>query len=119
MIKRNFSPIKLGLPLLLAGLMLAFIAGSVLAANVMILNDGFEGSDWDANWDGNGLTSWGTNTRNFHSGTRSARADSSGQGTLTSDDLDANNAIGLKIDFWFRKTNFDHQSCTYYLNLPL
>ncbi|HEY5668792.1 MAG TPA: hypothetical protein VIS10_02265, partial [Anaerolineales bacterium] len=105
MVTRYISFIKLGLPLLLAGLLLALIVGTGLSAQVELLNDGFEPPNPEfANWDGNGTTSWQATTSAFRTDSRSARASNNHEGNLTSDNLDASDAVSIKVDFWISKT---------------
>jgi fibronectin type 3 domain-containing protein len=77
------------------------------ARPVVLLNDGFEGTPWDANWDGNGTTSWYHDTTgnigyiSAHSGTYSARSDGDYFGYLTTDDIDASVYDDMTVSFWF------------------
>ncbi|MFC2040659.1 hypothetical protein ACFLTW_05815 [Chloroflexota bacterium] len=63
------------------------------------MDDGFEDSPWDGNWDGNGATSWTADT--IHGGTYSAKSAKATADLLTSDDLDASTADDITISFWF------------------
>ncbi|MFC1860190.1 hypothetical protein ACFLYC_01280, partial [Chloroflexota bacterium] len=67
---------------------------------VILINDGFEGSPWYTNWDGNGTTDWTQGTTEVHSGTYSADH-ASGQTYLTSDDMDTSDANSITVSFWF------------------
>jgi len=69
---------------------------------ITLLEDGFEGEPWDANWDGNGTTNWVRNTGKKHSGHYAAKCAQDNNGYLTSDDLDASTAVSINISFWFR-----------------
>ena len=68
---------------------------------VTLLNDGFEGTPWDANWDGNGATSWIQDASKPHTGSYDAYCDKDNNGYLTSDDLDASAASSITVSFWF------------------
>jgi len=65
------------------------------------LNDGFEGTPWDDNWDENGTTSWGQSVAEAHTGSYSAMSDKDTNGYLTSDDLDASSSANITVHFWF------------------
>jgi len=84
------------------------------ATEVVLLKDGFEGSDWDANWDNNGLTKWYRTTSAKHGGYYSAAAKDGYEGVLTSDNLNAGDAAAIKVDFWFRKRNTGSTDFTLY-----
>lgn len=71
------------------------------------LDDGFEGDPWDANWDDNGTTLWQQQNNQAHSGTWSANGNFSGDGPITTDDLDASSARWIRVDFWFRPIDLD------------
>ena len=75
-------------------------------AIVTLLNDSFEGSPWDINWDGNGTTNW-KNVKDSHSGSDAAKCDKSNNGYLTSDDLNTSAAISITVTFWFRPQNLE------------
>jgi len=67
-----------------------------------LLDDGFEGTPWDANWDGNGTTDWQlSGSGSGYSGNFSAEH-SSGDTYLTSDNLDASGADNITVSFWFK-----------------
>lgn len=67
-----------------------------------LLDDGFEGEPWDANWDGNGTTDWIRTSYYEHSGAYCARSDEDYNGYLTSDNLNASAAQSITVSFWFR-----------------
>ena len=73
-----------------------------IAANwsITLLNDGFEGSPWDANWDGNGTTDWGQLNTQAHGGSWAAEC-YTGDTYLTTDNLDASGASNITVSFWF------------------
>jgi len=86
------------------------------ATNTTLLNDGFEGADWDANWDDNGVSLW-YRSGTYHSGSYSARADYDQDGDFISDDFNASGAIAIYVDFWFRKDDIEGTDFTlYYYN---
>jgi hypothetical protein len=73
-----------------------------------LMNDGFEGSPWYDNWDGNGSTTWTQRTNEQHSGSYSARGRYDDPGDLTSDDLDASTAqYNIYIEFWYYPRRLD------------
>ena len=43
-------------------------AAHAASSDVVLLQDGFEGSDWDANWDNNGVTKWYRDNSPKHTG---------------------------------------------------
>ena len=109
--------------ILLAGLAVTLLAGSfevarssfvdteqstnntlAVAAPVTqtLLNDGFEGTPWDANWDGNGTTIWIRDASKPNSGSYSALCDKDNNGYLTSDDLNTLAAVSITVSFWFK-----------------
>jgi hypothetical protein len=75
-----------------------------------LLNDGFEGGDWDGNW---GTNSWYRSTYN-HGGSFSAAALNGKEGTFTSDPMDASDAASITVDFWFMKMATDTADYTLY-----
>ncbi|MFC1988938.1 fibronectin type III domain-containing protein, partial [Chloroflexota bacterium] len=69
------------------------------ATPATLLDDGFEGATWDANWDDNGTTDWQTGTGN--NGTYSA-LHVSGDTFLTSDNLLVSTETeNIAVSFWF------------------
>jgi len=69
---------------------------------LILLDDGFEGTPWDANWDGNGTTNWIQEGAPVYSGNFSAHSDKNrSSDNLTSDDLDASEADNITVAFWF------------------
>ncbi|MFC1990253.1 fibronectin type III domain-containing protein [Chloroflexota bacterium] len=66
-----------------------------------LLTDGFEGTPWDANWDGNGTTDWSQTGTYIHNGSWAALG-SAGDTYLTTDDLDTSTGDNITISFWFR-----------------
>jgi len=79
-----------------------------------LLSDGFEGADWDANWDDNYVTSWLQDNSYKHSGTYSAKASDGNEGYLISDNLDTTSADFVLVNFWLRKHNTDSTDATLY-----
>ncbi|UCD08650.1 MAG: hypothetical protein JSU79_09855 [Dehalococcoidales bacterium] len=68
---------------------------------VTVINDGFEGTLWDLNWDDNGTTDWTQNSGTVYSGVYAARH-ASGDTYLVSDDIDMSSASSIEISFWFQ-----------------
>ncbi|MFC1966818.1 hypothetical protein ACFLWI_07780, partial [Chloroflexota bacterium] len=66
-----------------------------------LLTDGFEGTPWDANWDGNGTTDWSQTGTFIHNGSWAALG-GAGETYLTTDDLDTSTGDNITISFWFR-----------------
>ena len=77
----------------------SYSSGSV--TNITLLDDGFEGVDWDANWD-NLDSDWYRDSEEKHKGNYSARSDWNDDGDFTCDDLDASDADAIYVDFWYR-----------------
>ncbi|MFC1899862.1 fibronectin type III domain-containing protein, partial [Chloroflexota bacterium] len=68
----------------------------------IVLDDSFEGTPWDNNWDGNGTTTWIQDTTSPHTGTnRAFISDAQTAGYLTSDDLDGAGTDIIFVSFWF------------------
>ncbi|MFC1897777.1 hypothetical protein ACFLX8_04365 [Chloroflexota bacterium] len=77
-----------------------------------LLDDGFEGSPWDVNWDGNGTTTWVQDTTKPNSGTYDAHLDDKDTaGYLTSDDLDTFAAESITVSFWFNLKALEAGDC--------
>jgi len=66
-----------------------------------LLDDSFEGDDWDANWDDNGSTSCTKSNSRVHSGSWAVKASKGQQGFLTTDDLDTSAANWMLVSFWY------------------
>ncbi|MBE3137780.1 MAG: type IV pilin [Thermoplasmata archaeon] len=66
-----------------------------------LLDDGFEGGDWDANWD-QVSHNWGQTNSNVHSGSYAARSSDGHEGYFVSDDLDASSVTLIRVSFWYR-----------------
>ncbi|MFC1946898.1 fibronectin type III domain-containing protein, partial [Chloroflexota bacterium] len=77
------------------------IEDSVTPTSPTSIDDGFENSPWDFNWDENGVTDWTQNIGQSHSGSYSA-IHSSGDTYLISDDIDNSASGGINVSFWFR-----------------
>ena len=71
---------------------------------VTLLDDGFEGTPWDANWDGNGITDWSHVSSTTHTGNWAVECEP-GDTYLTTDNLDASGATSITISFWFNIKN--------------
>ena len=65
------------------------------------LNDGFEGSPWDDNWDENGSSIWQQDSGRAHSGTYAARGRETEAGYLTTDDMYAASSTSITVNFWY------------------
>ena len=65
-----------------------------------LLNDGFEGTPWDANWDGSGTTDWQQGIG--YGGSTYSAEHASGDTYLTTDDLDTYAAENITVTFWFK-----------------
>ena len=92
-------------------------AAHAASQDVVLLQDGFDGSDWDANWDNNGTTKWYRDSSPKHSGSYCASARNGNEGVITSDNLNAADATSIKVDFWFQKDDTESTEFTlYYYN---
>ena len=92
-------------------------AAHAASSDVVLLQDGFEGSDWDANWDNNGVTKWYRDNSPKHAGYYCASARNGNEGVITSDNLNAADATSIKVDFWFQKDDIESTEFTlYYYN---
>jgi len=74
-------------------------------SGIILLQDGFEGEVWDANWDS--PHNWLKDTTNYATGTASAWANRDNNGYFTCGDLDTSDATVIHIRFWFMKSNTD------------
>jgi len=84
----------------------------ILPPGIVLLDDGFEGGTWDANWTN---VNWLKDTGVYAHGSTSAKGDVTG--TLTCIDLDAGDATAIHIDFWFRKKGTEDTDFTlFYYN---
>jgi len=63
------------------------------------LIDSFDGTPWDANWDGNGTTDWTQSTTAYSAPNSAGHA--SGGTYLTSDNMDASDTTSIDVTFWF------------------
>jgi len=79
----------------------------IVPPGIVLLNDGFEGGTWDANWTN---TTWVKDTGVYAHGLASAKGDVSG--AFTCIDLDANDATAIHIGFWFRKKGTESEDFT-------
>jgi peptidoglycan/xylan/chitin deacetylase (PgdA/CDA1 family) len=75
------------------------VVANFVFEGTVLLEDGFEGTVWDANWSG----TWDSNDIVVHSGYWSASANKDNDGTFASIDLDTTDAEAVCVDFWFRK----------------
>jgi len=67
----------------------------------VLLDDGFESSDWDTHWDAS-PSDWYRNTYE-HEGSQCAAARYGYDGAFTCDPLDAGDALALHVEFWYMK----------------
>jgi fibronectin type 3 domain-containing protein len=66
-----------------------------------LLNDGFEGSPWDGNWNDNFTTDWAVSYSGGGYNSTYAASCSNGDTYLVSDDLDTSGADNITISLWF------------------
>lgn len=74
-----------------------------ITREIILLQDDFEASNWNENWDGE----WLQSTQAAHSGSFSAKANLYYDGYFTSAELDTSSASSVTIDFWIRKQYTD------------
>src|SRR4030066_418554 len=89
----------------------SYSSGSL--TNMTLLDDGFEGADWDGSWDQYGVTDWVRTIFPVHSGTWSAWGTGSST-TLTSDDLNTSGGTHLYVEFWFMKDDIENNEFILY-----
>ncbi|HEY93890.1 MAG TPA: fibronectin type III domain-containing protein [Dehalococcoidia bacterium] len=76
--------------------------------SITVLDDGFEGTPWDVNWDGNGTTDWQVSrSGDGYGGSTYSASHDSGDTYLTSDDLNTSDAVSITVTFWFYIKNLD------------
>ncbi len=80
------------------------------ATNITLLDDGFEGADWDAYWDQYG-SDWERVSNPKHGGTYSAEGDR-WDTVFISDDLDTSGATYVYVEFWFMKDGIENNEFT-------
>ena len=87
-------------------------AGDV--SEVILLENDFEGNNWNENWTGD----WIQSSQKQHNGSYSAKANRYHDGYFTTDDLDASGAASITVDFWFRKqlTDVENDILLYYFD---
>jgi len=87
-----------------------YTMGSLYCSEITLLEDRFEGIPWNKNWSGD----WIIEEDNQHN--TSAKADKIHSGQFTSCDLNASDAIEIRVDFYFKKifTEKDDFSLYYY-----
>jgi len=84
-----------------------------LPPGIVLLNDGFEGAVWDANWTG----TWAKDTTTYCRGLASAHADKNNSGDFICDALDTTAAVAVNIDFYLKKDNVtSYNPKLYYYN---
>ena len=77
-----------------------------------LLNDGFEGATWDANWNDTAHT-WARATDLKYSGTYSAKKAASSSGTFTSDPVNTSDANAIYIRFWYNLDDTEGTDITF------
>ena len=78
----------------------------------VVLDDGFEGTPWDDNWNDNGTTTWLQDSAKSHTGTYNARiSNADTPGYLTSDDIDAAGTTIIYVSFWFNLKGLEAGDC--------
>ncbi|MHC4423263.1 MAG: InlB B-repeat-containing protein, partial [Planctomycetota bacterium] len=79
----------------------------------ILLDDGFEGAVWNANWTG----TWVEDTSTYFDGTASAHAYKTSYGDFTCIALDTSDAGAIHVDFWLQKNNISSFTAKlYYYN---
>ncbi|MFC2059965.1 hypothetical protein ACFLTZ_02575 [Chloroflexota bacterium] len=69
---------------------------------ITLIDDDFEGTPWDASWDGNETTDWQVSyAGGGYGGSTYSAHHANGDTYLTSDDLDASAADNITVSFWF------------------
>jgi len=81
-------------------------SGEPQPTGVTLLEDSFEDSPWDGNWDN---TNWivETDSSNARSGSHAAYANGTNDGYFTCDALDTSDALSVTVEFWVRKKKTD------------
>ena len=77
-----------------------------------LLNDGFEGTPWNANWDFTSSNWFRSGASN--SGFYSAGSSNGQEGHFACDPLDASSADAIRIDFWYRLDNTEKRDLKLY-----
>ncbi|MHC4068157.1 MAG: CotH kinase family protein [Planctomycetota bacterium] len=77
---------------------------------IILLDDGFEGAVWDANWTG----TWVEDTSTYCRGASSAHADKTSYGDFNCVALDTNDADAVHVDFWIQKNNISSYTAKFY-----
>ena len=114
MTRKKLSLRRAGLALILAGLLLILIIGTALAATATLLNDNFQGTPYDANWDN---TDWLESTRtgcDAESIYAQGSASGDDDGFLTTYDLDTSDATSITVEFWYRDVRTESNDFTLY-----
>jgi len=73
---------------------------------IILLQDGFEGTPWDGNWD-DVAHNWLQETTIVARGLSAAHADDSNNGDFISDSVDTTYATTVHVDFWFHKDDME------------
>ena len=78
----------------------------LMPPGIVLLNDAFKGTTWDANWTNSG--SWARDTAVYAHALPSAKAPAKGAAsTFTCKNLDASNAAAINVDFWVQLDDTD------------
>ncbi|MFC1738752.1 CotH kinase family protein [Planctomycetota bacterium] len=77
---------------------------------IILLQDGFEGAVWDANWTG----TWVEDTSTYCRGASSAHADKTNSGDFACTVLDTSDATTVHVDFWLQKNNISSYTAKFY-----
>jgi fibronectin type 3 domain-containing protein len=73
----------------------------------IILDDGFDGTPWDEDWDENGTTTWIQSSDFSQSGSYSAKSDQTHLGYLISDEIDASESVSISVMFDYYPVGID------------
>jgi hypothetical protein len=79
-------------------------------AGAVLLNDGFEGTPWNANWNSG---NWFQDGSDYRGSYNSAKSDRNNNGQILSAALDANDATVIHVAFWFNKDALDPDEDAY------
>ena len=81
-----------------------------LPPGIILLDDGFEGAVWDANWTG----TWVEDTSTYCRGASSAHAYKDNYGDFNCVALDTSSAAAVHVDFWLQKNNISSYTAKFY-----
>jgi len=77
---------------------------------IILLQDGFEGAVWDANWTG----TWVEDTSTYCRGASSAHAYKDNYGDFNCVALDTSDAAAVHVDFWLQKHKISSYTAKFY-----